>query len=121
VSLQPRTLRIAGGVGALLVCGGAGTAVAADQRPAGAPLNPPVSHAATAAAATATPGTALVIPPSSTCPAGRRLNATASAQRRRRAACGQAAATPDGGTQPLTPSVGEAGGDQQPLTFSYVS
>ena len=66
MSVGPGALRIAGGVGALLVCGGAGVTVAADQRPAGAPLNPPVSQGATAPAGTAANG-GLLIPPTPVC------------------------------------------------------
>lgn len=65
MSLQPGTLKLAGGVGALLVCGGAGVTVAVDQHPASAPLRPPVSEASTSQPA-ATPAS-LVIPPSAVC------------------------------------------------------
>jgi hypothetical protein len=69
VTLQPGTLRLAGGLGALLVCGGAGASVAADQRPAGAPLRPPVSNPSAPVAAAAAPG-GLVIPPTPVCSGG---------------------------------------------------
>jgi hypothetical protein len=69
VSVGPGTLKLAGGLGALLVSGGAGVAVAADQRPTGAPLNPPVSQRSAASApagSTASTG-GLVIPPTPVC------------------------------------------------------
>jgi hypothetical protein len=69
VSLQPGRLKVAGGVGALLACGGAGVTVAADQHPASAPLRPAVIGAS-APQATAAAGTGLVIPPSPVCSAG---------------------------------------------------
>lgn len=166
MSVASRTLRLAGGVGALLVCGGAGAAVAADQRPAGAPLRPPVHPAPAAFGAAPSPGaTPLVIPPGSSCargaggapasaadpallpvlrelqraatpaarrqllaglPADERQQITALARRRAAGrvgtACTSAGTGADGvGPAPIAPSVSDAGGDVQPLTFSYVS
>jgi uncharacterized membrane protein YgcG len=79
VSLQPATLKLAGGLGALLVCGGAGAAVAADQRPDGAPLRPAVSHGTAPVAEAASGG--LLIPPTPVCsgPAGARPPVAAAA------------------------------------------
>lgn len=76
MSCGPGALKIAGGVGALLVCGGAGVTVAADQRPAAAPLKPPVAQGPVASSATA-PGGGLVIPPTPVCAAGGAVNGTA--------------------------------------------
>jgi hypothetical protein len=74
--VSSRSLKLAGALGAVVVCGAAGVAVAADTTPAAAPVRPPVDPAATlagAAAATASSaagGDSLVIPPSSVCTAG---------------------------------------------------
>jgi hypothetical protein len=65
MSLQPGALRLLGGLGAVLMCGGAGVTVAADQRPAGAPLRPPVDHGSAPVAAAARGGR--VIPPTRVC------------------------------------------------------
>jgi len=45
MSLSPGALKLLGGVGTLLVCGTAGTVVALDSKPDGAPLRPPVTAA----------------------------------------------------------------------------
>jgi hypothetical protein len=152
MSVGPGTLRLAGGLGALLVCGGAGLTVAADQRPAGAPLNPPVNQGSVPVA---TGG--LVIPPTPVCggtaaatdpqlrdlltqitrtpagPARRQLLAGLTADQRQQitallrrrqqgAACRAGAGAGATSEAPaLTPSVGDAGPADQPLTFSYVS
>jgi hypothetical protein len=177
VSVGPGALKIAGGVGALLVCGGAGVTVAADQRPAAAPLKPPVGSGATASAATAANG-GLVIPPTPVCaatgtgagrvaggqtaapaidpqlravlaqlaktpagPARRQLLAGLTADQRQQitalvqqrqaatrqkgagagASCRSGASTATSSVPSLTPSVGDAGPSDNPITFSYVS
>jgi hypothetical protein len=75
--VSSRSLKLAGALGTVLVCGAAGIAVAADTKPAAAPLRPPVDPAAALAgvrAATSSPaagGDALVIPASSVCTGGK--------------------------------------------------
>lgn len=69
--VSARSLKLAGALGTVMVCGAAGVAVAADTKPAAAPLRPPVDPAAAPAVAAAATGDALVIPPSSACTAAR--------------------------------------------------
>ena len=69
--VSSRSLKLAGALGTVMVCGAAGVAVAADTKPAAAPLRPPVDPAGAPAATATAAGDALVIPPSSVCGAGK--------------------------------------------------
>ncbi|TMC48696.1 MAG: hypothetical protein E6J14_11500 [Chloroflexi bacterium] len=68
MAFGPGALKAVAGIGTVLVCGGAGAAVATDAKPSTAPLHPPanpsaaVDHAAVAASASG-----LLIPPTPVC------------------------------------------------------
>lgn len=70
MGVGPRTLKLAGAAGTLVVCGASGLAVAIDTKPASAPLKPPVAGASTPAAspdAQTDSNGGLVIPAAGTC------------------------------------------------------
>jgi len=68
----PRSLKIAGGLGTLVMCGTSGLVVAGSTKPASAPLHPPVDPSAPLAATATTSGGSggsLTIPITPTCTA----------------------------------------------------
>ena len=103
MSLGPTGLRVAGGLGGVVVCGAAGLAVAADTRPPAAPLRPPVSGAPAATASSSSGG--LVIPSTPVC---QRAGAGRGTQASGVGAAGAAAATPDATVRSLVQRVRSA-------------
>ena len=103
MGLSARALKIASGAGTLLVCGLSGTVVAMEQKPAAAPLHPPLTQpapGATSAALNIPPSTCANHPKRSTC-----TNGTTSA----------------GNAGAVTPNVVDASPGTQPLVNTYVS
>jgi len=142
--LGPSHMKVLGALSGVAACAGAGAAVAASPKPAGAPLNPPVEQAraaATPAPSCSAPGVDPAIAAAvqqlraASTPAERRavLRGLTADQRQQVTALvrGRAAAQPAagscGGAEPaqpmptIEPDVVAAGPSAAPITNSYVS
>jgi hypothetical protein len=141
--LGPSHMKVLGALGGVVACAGAGVAVAANPKPSGVPLNPPVearassTPAATCAASSVDPAVAAALQQvrAATTPAERRavLRGLTADQRQQVTALlrGRGAAQPTSGScdtagaaEPMPtiePDVVAAGPTAAPVTNSYVS
>jgi hypothetical protein len=67
MAVGPGALKAVAGISTVLVCGGAGAAVAVDAKPSSAPLHPPANPSAAVDHARADSASGLVIPPTPVC------------------------------------------------------